>query len=122
MHRMLLFAAFGWLIFISITHFAIDVVSQHMRGVHPPGPERTLYYGLHSAFSLGQFAFGLMGLFVATRAVQLFAEPTLLVLALLAGLGWLAIIFLFMPYWQPRVMVGIYCLLVVAALLNRART
>ena len=48
MHKWLVYTAFGWLTLTGIAHFVIDVVSHHVRGVHPPGAQTTLlYYGLH---------------------------------------------------------------------------
>ena len=119
MHRWLVYTAFGWLALSGVLHFAIDVVSQHLRGKHPPGTETTLlYYGLHSAYALGQVTVGALALLVATRALPLLSA-TPLALALLAGLGWLAIACLFMPYWQPRLNAGVFCGLVAAAWLWR---
>jgi hypothetical protein len=120
MHKWLLYAAFGWLSLTGAMHFAIDVVSQQLRGKHPPGVETTLlYYGLHSAYALGQVAVGVLGLMVAARALPLLASTPPLLLALLAGLGWLAIAFLFSPYLPPRINAAVFCVLVIAAWLAR---
>lgn len=62
MHKYIVFTAFGVLTLFGTAHFLIDVVSQHFRGLHRPGPTTDLYYGLHSAYGLGQAAFGAMGL------------------------------------------------------------
>lgn len=70
--------------------------------------ETTLYYGLNSAFSLGQVAFGLLGLFLAWRAMNLLSETPALILSIAAGLGWLAMTFLFMKYWEPKLNIGIF--------------
>lgn len=67
MHKYLVYAAFGTLTLFGTLHFLIDVVSQHARGLRQPGPETDLYYGLHSAYGLGQAAFGAMGLYLAWR-------------------------------------------------------
>lgn len=119
MHKNIVYAAYGWLVLTGILHFAVDVVSQHLRGKRAPGLETTLYYGLNSAFSLGQVAFGLLGLFLAWRAMDLLSEKPVLILALAAGSGWLAVTFLFMEYWEPKVNVAIFCALIVAALATR---
>jgi hypothetical protein len=58
MARYLTLAAFGWLTLTGTLHFAIDVLSQYLRGKRVPGPETTLYYRLNSAFALGQVLFG----------------------------------------------------------------
>lgn len=116
MHKWLVYTAFGWLTLTGIAHFAIDVVSHHVRGVHPPGaPATLLYYGLHSAYALGQVAFGALGLMAAARALPLLATTPPLALALLGGLGWLAIAFLFSPYLPPRINAVVFCALVIAA-------
>jgi hypothetical protein len=119
MHTTILFAAYGWLVITGVLHFVVDVLSQHLRGTRVPGLETTLYYGLNSAFSLGQLVFGLLGLFLAWRAMGLLSEKPVLVLALAAGLCWLALTFLFMEYWEPKVNVTIFCALILAALVTR---
>lgn len=123
MHRTLIFTAFGWLVLAGVLHFAIDVVSQSLRGKHPPGLETTtLYYGLHVAYALGQVVFGLLALWVATRALPLVASTPVLLLALSAAAGWFAIVHWFMPYWQPKLTVAIFAALVVAAWATRPAT
>jgi len=119
MHKYIVYAAYGWLTLSGILHFAVDVVSQHLRGKREPGLETTLYYGLNSAFSLGQVAFGLLGLFLAWRAMNLLSETPALILSIAAGLGWLAMTFLFMEYWEPKLNVGIFCVLIVIAFVTR---
>lgn len=119
MHKYILYTAFGWLALTGVLHFVVDVVSQHLRGKHEPGVETTLYYGLHSAFALGQLAFGLLGLYLAWRATHLLSETPVLLLSLAAGLGWLTMTFLFMEYWEPKLNVSIFCALILAALATR---
>lgn len=119
MHKYIVYAAFGALTFFGTVHFLIDVVSQHFRGLHEPGPTTDLYYGLHSAYGLGQAGFGALGLYVAWRAMPLMHEWPLLMLSLLAGLGWLAICFVFIEYTQPRFGIGLYCALMLTALFTR---
>lgn len=119
MHQNLIYAAYGWLTLTGIMHFVIDVVSQYLRGVRPPSMETTLYYGLNSAFSLGKVAFGLLGLFLAWRAIDLLSETPVLILSLLAALGWLAITFLFMEYKEPKINAAIFCVLILAAFVTR---
>lgn len=119
MHKYIIYTAYGGLTLTGILHFAIDVASQHLRGKHPPGVETTLYYGLNSAFALGQVVFGLLGLFLAWRAISLLTEAPALILSFAAGFGWLAITFFFMNYWEPRFNAGIFCVLIFAAALTR---
>lgn len=119
MHKYLVYAAYGWLTLSGILHFAVDVVSQHLRGKRTPGIETTLYYGLNSAFALGQVAFGTLALIVASRAMHVFDEAPALLGSLAVGVGWLALTFLFMSYWEPRLNAVLYCALIVAALVVR---
>jgi hypothetical protein len=119
MHKYIVLAAYGWLALIGVLHFVIDVVSQHLRGKRVPGLETTLYYGMHSAFSLGQVAFGVLGLYLASRAMSLLTETPVLILSLAAACGWLAITLLFMEYREPRFNVSIFCVLIVAAIATR---
>ncbi len=116
MNKTLIYATYGWLTLSGTLHFIVDVVSHLIRGKHAPGPEATLYYGLHSAFSLGQVTVGLFGLFLAWHAMHLVTSTSVLVLTLAAGLGWWAITFLHMSYWEPKLNVGIFCALALAAL------
>lgn len=65
MHTILTYASYGWLAFSGTVHCVIDVASQHVRGKRAPGPETTLFYGLHSSFALGQVLCGLLCLWLA---------------------------------------------------------
>ncbi len=117
MQNYIIYSAFGWLTLSGILHFAIDVVSQYLRGTRANSLETTLYYGLNSAFSLGQVAFGMLGLYIAWRAMYLLKAAPVLVLCAFAGLGWLALTFLFMEYSEPKLAVSIFCMLILAALI-----
>lgn len=119
MHKYVVYTAFGVLTLFGTAHFLIDVVSQHLRGLHRPGPTTDLYYGLHSAYGLGQAVFGATGLYLAWRAMPMMHEVPLLLLALLAGIGWLAICIFFIEYMQPRFAISLYCALMLAALFTR---
>jgi hypothetical protein len=121
MQRYLLFAAFGWLAFSGIMHFAIDVVSHALQGRHPPGRETTLYYGLQSAFALGKAAFGLLGVLLAWRAPLVAGSAPVMSLSLLAGAAWLTIAFLFIDYRQPQFAAAMFLFLLIAATFARAR-
>ncbi|WP_395833583.1 hypothetical protein [Cystobacter fuscus] len=96
-------------------------VSQHLRGKHFPSTETTLYYGLHSAFALGQFVFGLLGLWLAWHALDMLKELPVVMVSVVAAVGWLAISVLFMEYWQPRFNAAIFGVLVVTAALTGRR-
>ena len=119
MNKSLVYATYGWLAVSGVLHFSVDVVSQYVRGKRVPGLESTLYYGLNSAFAIGQVVFGLFGLFLAWRDMNLLTQTPAMLLTIAAGLSWLAITFAFMQYWEPRVSVGLFCLLAVAAALTR---
>jgi hypothetical protein len=119
MHKYIVYTAYGWLALSGTLHFVIDVVSQYLRGKRAPGLETTLYYGLNSAFALGQVALGLLGLFLARRAMHLLDETPVMLLSAAAALGWLAITFLFMEYREPKFNAGIFCVLIAAAFVTR---
>jgi hypothetical protein len=119
MHKYLVYGAYGWLVLSGVLHYLADVVSPYLREQRESSTATTLYYGLHSAFSLGQVAFGALGLFLARRAADHLDEAPLVALSLLAGFGWLAITFLFMEYWEPKVNVALFCMLVLAAAFTR---
>jgi hypothetical protein len=116
MTRYLTFAAFGWLTFTGTLHFAIDVVSQYLRSKRVPGPETTLYYGLNSAFALGQVLFGLMCLWAARRHPDLLRDPSVALLAATGAAAWLALTFMAMEYWEPKLNVGIFAALLIVAI------
>jgi hypothetical protein len=114
----LFYAAYGWLTFSGGMHFAIDVVSQRLRGVRPPGPETTLYYGLHSSFALGQVVLGVLGLWLALRLPDVVRAPAVLLVSVLAALAWLTISLLFIEYWQPKLNTAVFVVLMLAAALS----
>ncbi|NMG65164.1 hypothetical protein GPA19_09420 [Azoarcus indigens] len=119
MHKYLVYSAYGWLALSGTLHFVIDVLSQFLRGKRPPGMETALYYGLNSAYALGQVAFGLLGLFLAWRAMNVVSQTPVLVLTVAAALGWLAITFLFMEYREPKFNISIFLALTLAAFFTR---
>lgn len=121
MHTYLTYGAFGWLAFTGVAHFVVDVVSQYLRGKRPPGVETTLYYGLNSAFALGQVLFGLICLWIAWRQPSLLAERPVVALCLAGAVAWLTITFAFMEYWEPKMNAGIFAALLIAALLTGPR-
>jgi len=119
MQHYVIYAAYGWLTVTGLLHFFVDVVSQYLRGKRDPGPETTLYYGLNAAFSLGQVAFGLLGLLVAWQAMSLLTQKPAALLAVAAACGWFLIALLFMEYWEPRFNAGVFCLLIITAVVMR---
>lgn len=119
MYKNLMYTAFGWLVVSGVLHFAIDVVSQYLRGVRTPGVETTLYYGLNSAFSLGKVAFGLLGLYLLWRGASIVNEVPFLALSFFAAIGWLATAIFFIEYPQPRFMAGVFVALILVAFFLR---
>jgi len=118
-HKILTFAAYGFLTFGGTMHFAIDVVSQYLRGKRVPGPETTLYFGLNTAYAIGQVAFGILGLLVAWQSLELIGRWPMVLLSLGVAACWLGFSFVFLEYPEPRVIVGIFGALVVAAALTK---
>jgi hypothetical protein len=116
MARYLTFAAFGWLTLTGTLHFVIDVVGQHLRGRRVPGPETTLYYGLHSAFALGQVLFGLLCLWAARRHPDLLRDPAVILLSGVGAAAWLTLTFFAMEYREPKLNAGLFVVLLLAAL------
>jgi hypothetical protein len=114
-HRILTFVAFGWLTVGGTMHFAVDVVSQYLRGVRVPGPETTLYFGLNTAYALGQVLFGVLGLLVARQGMDVLGHWPGVTLCLAATICWLTFDFVFLEYWEPRVVVAVFGVLVAAA-------
>jgi hypothetical protein len=106
MRRILAYLAFTWLTLAGTLHFALDVVAQYARGKRVPGPETTLYYGLNTAYALGQVLFGLLGLLVARRAIGLLGEWPARLVCGAAAIGWFAVALTFIEYPQPRFMMG----------------
>jgi hypothetical protein len=115
LHRTLTLVAFGWLTIVGTLHFAIDVVSQYLRHVRPPGPETTLYFGLNTAYALGQVLFSILALLVVRQGVDVLGHWPGVTLCLAATLCWLAFGFVFLQYWEPRVMIAVFGVLVIAA-------
>lgn len=111
----LLYAAYGWLLTVGLLVFAIDVVAQRMRRKRAPGPETTLYYGLYSAYALGQVVVALLALLALRRGPPIVAEWPGLLLGLLAAAGWVAIAVRTMEYRQPRIVAAIFAVLLIVA-------
>lgn len=119
MHKYLLYAAYGWLLVGSTLHFFIDVVSQHLRGKRYPGAETTLYYGMHSAYTLGQALFAVVALLLIRSGIPLFDQWQGWLLGFVAAAAWLGICLAFIEYHEPRIVVGIFVVLLLAAALTK---
>jgi len=94
-------------------------VSQYVRGVRPPSAETTLYWGLHSSFSLGQVALGTLGLWLASRDADAVRHPVMLAVSIAAATGWLLIAVYFTEYVPPRFNAAVFGLLAVAVAVTR---
>lgn len=116
MSKYISYAAFGWLVFTGTAHFIVDVALQYLRGKRVPAPATTLYYGLNSAFALGQVVFGLLMLWIVRQQPAVIGELSVAALCVGAAIGWLAIAFAFMDYWEPKINGGVFLLLLLAAI------
>ena len=119
MHRIFLYAAYGSLTLGGTMHYIIDVVSHHLRGKRVPGPETTLYYGINTAYALGQVLFGIVGLLLISKAPTLLTQWPMVSLSLAAAAGWMAICLFFFEYKEPRIGVVIFAALILAAFFTR---
>lgn len=119
MHKALLYAAYGWLLLGSTLHFCIDVVSQHLRGKRVPSTETTLYYGLHGAYTFGQALFALALLMLIQRGVAFVDEWQGYALGFVAAAAWLAICFAFIEFREPRIVLGIFAVLLACAVFTK---
>jgi len=117
MRTYLVYGTFGWLVLTGLLHFIIDVAAQHLRGARPPGLATSLYYGLNTSFALGQILCGLLCLWLAWRQPGFLGERMVAVLCLAAAAGWLAITFVFMEYWEPKLNAAVFAALLIASVL-----
>lgn len=115
MHRTLLYGAFGFLLFSGVMHFAVDVVHQYLRGARAAGTETTYYFGMHSAFALGQVAFGILAILLVNSGSDLLSRLPGQVLGFAVAAGWLAICLAYIEYIPPRVNVAIFIALLAGA-------
>ncbi|WMJ68799.1 hypothetical protein [Stenotrophomonas sp. 24(2023)] len=114
MRQFLAYLSFSWLIAAGVLHFVIDVVAPFARQVRAPGVETTLYYGLHTAYGLGLVLFGCLGLLVARQAPAMFSQWPGLLLLVLAAASWLVFACVFIPYLPPRILMGLFAVLVLS--------
>lgn len=119
MHQILGYSAFGWLSLSGVLHFVVDVVSHHYRGKRLPGLETTYYYGMHTAYALGQVLFGLLGIWIIRQAPAVFDPWPAKAICVAALLGWTIFGFKFIEYWEPKMNMGIFGVLLALALVKR---
>lgn len=115
MHKLLLYAGYGFLLLTGVLHFFVDVVAHHFRHQQGTDPETTMYYGLHSAYSLGQIVLGLLAILIIHSGSNLMNRPLGQALGLFAGAGWLAISLKFIAYAPPKFNIVVVLMLLVAA-------
>jgi hypothetical protein len=116
MHKYLIYGTYGWLLLGGTMHLAIDVVSQYVRGKRTPVPETTLYFGMHTAYGLGQTFLGLLGLLVARRALDVLGKWPAMSLCVIAAACWLGFSFIFITeYWEPKFIAAVFGALAIAA-------
>ncbi|ODA40027.1 hypothetical protein [Desulfosporosinus sp. BG] len=118
MHKILIYAAYGWLTFGGIMHLFVDVVLQYLRKVRLPGAETTLYWGLNTAYGLGQIIFGLFALFVARYAFEVLEQWPAITLSFLAAVAWLVFGLFFIEYREPKIIISIFIILLIAATMS----
>ena len=119
MQKYMVYGTYGLLTFGGTMHLIIDVISGYLRGKRAPGPEATLFYGMHTAYGLSQMFVGLLGLIVAKNAMQLFGQWPALAFGIGAGLAWLVFGFIFIEFWEPKVIAGIFLALACASTVVR---
>lgn len=115
LHKGLLYGAYGYLLVAGILHYYLDVFLQYRSGQRAPGNETNLYYGLHTAYSLGQIVFAVLALIVVSHGSDIMSRWPGQVLSVIAVLGWLTISVFFAPYVPPRINMGIVGVLLIAA-------
>ncbi len=118
LHSLLLSGAYSWLFVSGVLHFAVDVLSQYVRGKRVPGPATTLYYGLHSTYAVSQILFGTLALFAIRHGVTAMGQGSGLALGFLAACAWFILCLRFMEYPQPRAAVTLFAALLLGAALT----
>jgi hypothetical protein len=118
MHRAFLYGAFGFLLLTGVLHFVVDVVHQHYSGQRPAGTETTYYFGLHSAYALGQVVFAALAILIIRSGSDLLSKVPGQVISFIAVAGWFAICFKFSEYIPPRINLGIVTALLIGAVIT----
>ena len=113
-----LYGAYGWLLFSALVHFGIDVISHHVRGKRSPGPATTLYYGLNTAYPLGQVLVAALALLLLRAGSPVLRQWPEFAFGFSSAAAWLAVCFVFIEYPQPRVVMAIFAALLAAAALT----
>lgn len=119
MHKTLLQITYWTLLASGILHYIADVLSQYLRGVRTPSAETTLYYGLNTAYALGQVVFATGALLILRSGSSLMDSTGGIALSFAAVIGWLVFSFVFIEYTPPRIFMGLVLALLVAATVVR---
>ena len=106
-----LYAAYGGLLLGGVLHFGIDVVAQCLRGKRAPGPETTLFYGLNTAYALGQVMIGVLALLVLRSGSPVLGRWPALTPGFAVAVSSFAVCILFLEYTQPRSVVVVFAVL-----------
>lgn len=118
MQKILIYATYGWLTFGGTMHILVDVVLQYLRKARVPSAETTLYWGLNIAYGLGQIAFGLLALLVARYSLEVLKQWPAITLSFFAAGAWLAFGFFFIEYREPKIMILIFIILLIAVAMS----
>ncbi|MDF2596312.1 MAG: hypothetical protein K0R69_2653 [Clostridia bacterium] len=118
MHKILIYATYGWLILIGTMHIFVDVVLQYLHKTRLPSAETTLYWGLNISYGLGQTVFGLLALLVARHAFKILEHWPAITLSFLAAAAWLVFGFFFFEYREPKIMISIFIILLISATMS----
>lgn len=118
MQKFLIYTAYGWLAFSGTMHIFVDVVLQYLRKTRLPSAETTLYWGLNIAYGLGQIVFGVLALLVARYAFEILKKWPAITLSFLTAGAWLAFGFFFIEYREPKNMILIFIILLIAATIS----
>jgi hypothetical protein len=120
MSRLWYQVAFGWLAFGATMHFSIDVLKQHFISPREFNETTRNFYGMHTSFAASQMLFALLGFLLLQQAPAVLRHPGYVALTYIAGAVWLAVTFLFMTYWEPKLIATLFLgLFTVATLTGR---
>lgn len=106
--RFLLYLPYLWLLLTGTLHFCIDVLSQYLQGKRASSVETTLYYGLNTAYALGQILLAVGALLSVSSGSTMMHQWPGLLLGFGAAAAWFAICVLFLQYQEPRIMLAIF--------------
>lgn len=95
------------------------MLSQYLRGKRSPGPETTLYYGLNSAYALGQVLVALLALLMLHSGTRTIAGWPGFAVGFTRAALWLLICLFSVEYPQPRVIIALFAALLTGAALSR---